>query len=283
MSDLNFTERKNLEELFEMSGGHVLSFSIRELGEFVWNSVKIDISNNKYNYASGSKANRLRRLWEIESNSISGKLIKDLFDHYLNFESEEKIKRNNRLCESCKKIINRLTGVANSFNNAQDFSAEDEFMQKSFKDISLKCFNLDTAILVILEQRIEEIQRCLKAKSSLAVIFLCGSVLEGLLLGVASKNPKLFNQSASSPKDESGKVKQMPNWTLSNFIDVAHSLNLLGQDVKKFSHSLRDFRNYIHPYQQMSERFNPDHNTAEICWRVVQAAIFQISSGVKSL
>ena len=47
MSDLNFTERKNLEELFEMSGGHVLNFSIRELGEFVWSSVKIDISIEK--------------------------------------------------------------------------------------------------------------------------------------------------------------------------------------------------------------------------------------------
>ena len=64
---------------------------------------------------------------------------------------------------------------------------------------------------------------------------------------------------------------------LSNFIDVAYELGLLAEDVKKFSHTLRDFRNYIHPYQQMSSRFNPDKHTAKISWQVLKAALFQLS------
>ncbi len=47
--------------------------------------------------------------------------------------------------------------------------------------------------------------------------------------------------------------------------------------VKKFSHSLRDFRNYIHPYEQVSSRFNPDEHTARISWQVLKAALFQLS------
>jgi hypothetical protein len=64
---------------------------------------------------------------------------------------------------------------------------------------------------------------------------------------------------------------------LSNFIDVAHDVGLLKEDVKKFSHSLRDFRNYIHPYEQISSRFNPDKHTAKISWQVLKAAIYQLT------
>ena len=67
---------------------------------------------------------------------------------------------------------------------------------------------------------------------------------------------------------------------MSNFIDVSHKLGFLGLDVKKYSHSLRDFRNYIHPYQQMASRFNPDIETAKISWQVLKAAIIDLSKNV---
>jgi hypothetical protein len=34
-----------------------------------------------------------------------------------------------------------------------------------------------------------------------------------------------------------GKLKQFQDWTLSDFINVARDLNLVGEDVKKFSHA----------------------------------------------
>lgn len=105
------------------------------------------------------------------------------------------------------------------------------------------------------------------------MIFLCGSTLEGALLGVAIKNPQRFNQSKASPKKPDGKVKPFYDWSLSQFIDVACELGLLSLDVKKFSHVLRDFRNYIHPYEQMSQNFTPTQHTADICFQVLRAAI----------
>jgi len=77
-------------------------------------------------------------------------------------------------------------------------------------------------------------------RAPLAAIFLCGSTLEGILLGIASSRPKEFNQSSVSPKDSLGKVKQFQDWTLNDFIKVARDLDLVGEDVKKFSHALRD-------------------------------------------
>jgi hypothetical protein len=154
---------------------------------------------------------------------------------------------------------------------------EDEFLKREFSEISLEGIGLDGIITETLGFRFEEIKKCLSANAPLSVIFLAGSSLEGILLGIALKHPKEFNQSKSSPKDKEGKIKQFPYWTLSNYIDVAYDVGLLMEDVRKFSHSLRDFRNYIHPYEQVSSGFNPDKHTATICWQVLKAAIYQLT------
>jgi len=105
--------------------------------------------------------------------------------------------------------------------------------------------------------------------------------LEGVLLGVASTKPKDFNTAQASPKNKDGKVLPFHDWKLANFIDVSCELHFLDEDVKKFSHALRDFRNYIHPYEQMVSGFDPSPHTAEICWKVLQAAISQLSKNVR--
>lgn len=176
-----------------------------------------------------------------------------------------------------RKIASRLLGRAVAGSASTPAVTEEEFTSREFKNVSIDKLGLDAAISTVLKQRLDEIRKCLTAKAPLAVIFLCGSTLEGILLGIASAKAKDFNQPAISPKDKQGNVKQFYDWTLYEFINVARDLGLLGEDVKKFSHALRDFRNYIHPYQQMSQKFDPDEHTARICWQVLQAAITQLS------
>mgnify|MGYP001619194306 FL=1 len=65
MANLTTNEKQILEKLFQMGGGYVLNFSDRTMGEFFRDDVGIDIYNKKYNYASGSKANRLRGFWLV--------------------------------------------------------------------------------------------------------------------------------------------------------------------------------------------------------------------------
>lgn len=194
--------------------------------------------------------------------------IKD-FNQYLAFD-KWKVVRN-----GAEINFVRLDQV--EFDESLPAPSEDEFLKREFQEVSIESIGLDGTITEILKLRINEIEKCLSADAPLSVIFLAGSTLEGVLLGVALKYPKEFNQSKSSPKDKDGKVRQYPNWTLSNFIDVAYEVGLLAEDVKKYSHTLRDFRNYIHPYQQMSSRFNPDKHTAKISWQVLKAALFQLS------
>lgn len=276
MANLNTNEKQVLEKLFQMSGGGVLNFTNRTISEFFVDDIGIDIYNDRYNYASGSKANRMRGFWQIADNQTTGKSVSKLIEY---IENQILIGNLNKgdfsqdLINRGKEISGRLFGVKQQTQEIK----EDEFLNRDFKDVSIDKLKLDGTVSSILQQRVDEIRKCLNAKAPLSVIFLCGSTLEGILLGVASGKAKDFNQATGSPKDKTGKVKYFQDWCLSDFINVARELNLLGEDVKKFSHALRDFRNYIHPYQQMSSNFNPDEHTAKICWQVLQTAIIQLS------
>jgi hypothetical protein len=164
------------------------------------------------------------------------------------------------------------------FENTEQKSElkEDDFLNREFEGVKIELIGLDGTITEILNLRFEEIKKCLSSDAPLSVIFMCGSTLEGILLGIAMKKPREFNTANSSPKDKEGKVKPLHEWSLNNLINTAFELGLIKEDVKKFSHSLRDFRNYIHPFQQLSSGFNPDKHTAKISWQVLKTAIHQL-------
>jgi len=60
MSDLTFVEKRKFEQLLGMETGYVLDFTNRSFAEFVLDSTGRNIYDSRYDYASGSKANRLR-------------------------------------------------------------------------------------------------------------------------------------------------------------------------------------------------------------------------------
>lgn len=160
--------------------------------------------------------------------------------------------------------------------NSLQITSMREDTSEVVEPLHLRSDLLDSKLVPILEERFKEAQQCL-SHSPLAAIMLCGSFLEGLLLGIAQKRPKDFNCSQKSPKDKNGNPKAFKDWTLAQFIDVACEIELLRLDVKKFSHVLRDFRNYIHPYKQMEENFYPDRHTAELCISVIKLAIHNLN------
>jgi hypothetical protein len=80
MSTLTITEKSKLEKLLRMGSGYVLDFSNNSLQNFVADSVKLDINDEKYNQGSGYKAHRLRALWSHEPDEVVGRLLSDLLD-----------------------------------------------------------------------------------------------------------------------------------------------------------------------------------------------------------
>lgn len=272
MISLKTIEKKLFEDILGMASGYVLDFTNNTFAEFFRDTVNIDIYADKYSFNGDSKAKRLRAFWEVEPDSVVGIVLSELLEvwKYENLKSGNTT--NDAQYKEGKKIADRLLG-----KQSKEEDLEKRFLDKDFGGMSVNTLSIDSSLLPILENRLKEASLCLQAGASLSVIFLCGSILEGILLGVALQNPRQFNQAFNSPKDRSGKVKPFQDWSLSQFIDVACELKLLQIDVKKFSHALRDFRNYIYPYQQMASNFAPDQHTAKICMQVLKAAIAGLS------
>ncbi|GAA5167513.1 abortive infection family protein [Viridibacterium curvum] len=105
MSDLTSSEKRKLERLFGMGSGYVLDFSNRTFAEFIEESVRRDIYDARYEHGSGSKANRLRGFWSLESNPIVGKLIGDLIEYGKDLNA---FKNDGSLPDECLKIVARL-------------------------------------------------------------------------------------------------------------------------------------------------------------------------------
>lgn len=114
MSDLTFIERTKLERLFAMSSGYVLDFSNRTFAEFVIDSTGCDIYSDKYNYDSGSKANRLWAFWAEEPNQLAGKLTSRLLEYYV---SSSPSAGSHPMLEECRRVALRLLQGA----SAEDF------------------------------------------------------------------------------------------------------------------------------------------------------------------
>lgn len=276
MSSLSSIEKAQLEDLFGMSSGYVIDFSDRAFRDFVYDNVKVDIDDNKYRINGNSKAKRMRVFWTVESDAIVGKVLAELIK-YWQLKNPQPEKHLGSNFSSCQRIIDRLLGI-----RANSAGTEEDFLSKTFKNISIQNATKDTSLVPILDARLQEAMRCLEASSPLATIILCGSILEGLLLSAASSNAAEFNQAQCSPKDKTtNKVKQFHEWKLIELIDVACEANFLSIDVKKFSHVLREFRNYIHPHQQRASGFNPDKHTAQICLQVLKAAIASLEGSRK--
>lgn len=181
------------------------------------------------------------------------------FNQYLAFDKLKVVRDNEKI------LIEKLDRIIISSDKEQSNISEKEFLQLEF-DKSLDDIGLNYNITEILKTRMVEAESNIKVGCSLSAIILIGSIAECVLLGVATKYPRIFNMANSAPTNRNdGKVKPFNAWTLNDFIETAYELNIIHEDVKKFSHVLRAFRNYIHPYQQLCSKFIPNINTAAIC------------------
>ena len=105
LSNLTKSEKRKLERMLGMASGYVIDFSNRTFEEFVLESTGKEIYDEKYNQNSGSKANRMRAFWDIESNFTVGKLLGDIFsewDEYKGFNDTDVPS------DECLKIVQRL-------------------------------------------------------------------------------------------------------------------------------------------------------------------------------
>lgn len=273
MSSLTDIEKRYLEKLLGMQSGYVLDYSDATYAEF-FSRHRIDIHGARYQTYGTSKAKKLRAFWEHEPDALVGKVLSEMLDSYKAGCDLNGHELDAALLEQSRGIVARLLGKPVAGSGAQ---TEKEFLDREYTIPNVQKLPVDMHVIPIIESRLGEARTALSAGAYLSVIFLCGSVLEAVLLGAAQKDPAKFNRAVSSPKQDDGSVKKFQDWSLAQLIDAACEVGLLKPDVKKFGHGLRDFRNYIHPYQQMMSGFTPDQHTAKVCFHVLKAAMASVA------
>lgn len=258
----NPTKRK-LEQLFGMSDGYVLDFSNTSFASFIDTCLGFD----PYERYSGSKAVVLRQIWLQEPIEEVAKLNLDLLEHW----HLGKLATDEELTAFEKGAYADLKAAFSGFA-AVGTSEDLRFLERDFSSIDLNTLPSELTAHQLVRARLVEIEACLAAEAPLAVIFLVGSTLEGLLMEVAMAHPTAYTACKEAPTVK-GRSKPLDAWTLSELITVSRALGVLGEDVSKHAHHVRDFRNYIHPRQQLREQFEPRLITAQIAERVLLAAL----------
>jgi hypothetical protein len=269
MSSITPIELRVIETVLGMGGGYVLDFNNRSFEDF-FGSHRVAIYDQRYASDGSSKANRLRCFLRTAPDTLAGQILAGLleFREAAGTAPETRKQDLDRYAATVARLGGRLAPSATASAGG---GTETDLLKLVFKPESFAALPIDGAMNQVLVARMAEAQRCIDAKAYLSAVILCGSVLEGMCLGYGAAHPEQVNRgyTAQFGRDP----KKLPDWHLSEWIDVLAKVGVLSQNVLKFGVGLRDFRNYVHPAAQLATGFAPDMHTARIGFQVVVAAV----------
>lgn len=117
----------------------------------------------------------------------------------------------------------------------------------------------------LIERDYAEIQRAFISECWKSTIILSGGAIEALLLDLLQKNAANALSATKAPKGKSN----LETWVLSELINVAVELQLVPVGVEKLSHSLREYRNLVHPGKEIRDKLIFDREEAKIAIEVL--------------
>lgn len=92
-----------------------------------------------------------------------------------------------------------------------------------------------------------EIELCYRATAYLAATIMLGSLLESILLVALKRNRGKLAPAGVIYHDARNQERPPEKWSLSEMIEAASQLGWTNQKARAFSHSLREYRNLVHP------------------------------------
>lgn len=270
-SSLTALELRLVEAVLEMDGGYVLDFSDRSFHDF-FEDLGVDMGDPAYSEDGRSKGKRLRRFLRIAEAELVGRALEHLLEYRL---ATGHVAVPEDQVMAFRKIIERL-----GHSQTHEDGARPGLTRRSFDPALFQELPIDQELNAILCARMSEAERCLQVAAHLSTVILCGSVLEGLCLGFALQRAEELRDGYCRVYNK-GKAQDLERWTLAQFIDVFSQLGHFSPNIGKFSTSLRDFRNFVHPEVELRNQFAPDHHTAHISFQVVLAAADDLTKATR--
>lgn len=163
-----------------------------------------------------------------------------------------------------KAHIQRNLGILKT--SVEDLSQTPVTDSRSFHFIT------DYKLRKILERDYQEIQRDIIAASWKSAIILSGGSIEAVLLDLLTKNSSLAKTSSKAPIES-----DFSKWDLDSLINVAVDIKLVNDQVAKLSHTVREYRNLIHPGREIRSGLKVEPEEAKIAIQVLNILIRELS------
>jgi hypothetical protein len=141
----------------------------------------------------------------------------------------------------------------------------------------------DPSVQDAIVRRWIECTRCIEAGAPMAAVVMMGGLVEAFLLARVNRetNKAQIFTANKAPKDsKTNKTLPLKKWALRNFIDVAHEIGWLSRSARDVSEVLRDYRNYIHPYKELSHGVALGIGDARVIWEVAKSITYQVLSSI---
>ncbi len=116
----------------------------------------------------------------------------------------------------------------------------------------------------ILERDYAEIQRAFVASCWKSVIILSGGAIEAILVDRLQSEPSRATASNKAPKNA-----DISKWDLNDLVNVAVDLGYVSPGAEKLTHSVRDYRNLVHPGNEIRKKLRFDSEEARIALEVL--------------
>jgi hypothetical protein len=193
--------------------------------------------------------------------------------------SADKASSRNKLLQVLKTLRSTLIALrSESVSSGSTTPAQTTDAPPSFAPLIA-----DEQMQAILAERWIECVRCLGADAPLAATVMMGGLLEALLLARVNRESDkaaIFTARAA-PKDKSGQTKPLNDWMLKNYIEVVHELGWISVSAKDVGEVLRDYRNYLHPFKQLSHGVHLKHADAALFWEISKNISRQVLASVR--
>lgn len=148
-------------------------------------------------------------------------------------------------------------------NGAAHYSEPDGLEER------LRRLVLDEVAAEMLVNRLTEARICIRnGAHTLAVIGL-GSLVEGVLHSVLTERDEKVQQNGFV--NEHGKKVPADRVGLAVLLDTARENGWIQFDAHRFLGPVKEFRNFIHPRQEVASQARLDHDTVMMCWGPIGA------------
>jgi len=141
----------------------------------------------------------------------------------------------------------------------------------------------DDKLKEILVRDFRELEICRIRGLNKSTLVICGSIIEALLIDQILKEDNLplaqekFNDNIKKKRPD--RIDKLPQeWFFAEIIDVCKNLNLISDESKKDSWRINEYRNIIHPMNEISQNKNISPELAEISYNILLLIIKDISS-----